>query len=344
MKSKASALILGVIIFFILFKTQEDILDQDQLTWPLNKVMVYPKNLNERTYILSHLKQIPKIDVLFLGSSRIMLVNSNIFKEKNRVFSSGISVGVVPDFIAIWQHIKNLKKIPKYVVIYVDPWAMNKNNNQTNWKVNQSLYRQFFKERKSSLWGTIKEYFENKSMNQKTINLKNQRFVFENNLSKDQEGRRFDGSVIYPDHVVKPKTLKEITQKANEYLQECIFCLCDWKFDQKMFHELNVLIQDIRNSGAKVMVVLPPYQHKVYQGMMKSPLYSNILNEVVGALESKANETDALGYEFCNAINPEDSNCKETEFMDGMHSQSSCSEKIVRKCFSHFEPLLLREG
>jgi len=294
--------------------------------WDADKILVVRSVVNERQYIMAHLNLIPKPDLLFLGSSRIMLVDHQMFRKDLKVFSSGVSVGIIPDFIAIWQYMKKIKKVPKHVVIYVDPWAFNVNNQQTNWKINSDLYGEFF--------GNSMETVRQRPM----LSLKGEKFVIESELPKDQGGRRFDGSVIYPTDFIRVKTSDEIRQKAQEYQQGCLFCLCDWKFDHKRLEELFALIKDIQKQGSKVMVVLPPYQQQVYDGMMLSPLYSKILGEVVGALDTG----DKSDFYFCNAIDPRTSTCAETEFMDGMHYQRTCSEKIVRKCFSHFEPSLLK--
>lgn len=240
-----------------------------------NYVLELPESFNERKYILSHLEMIPKPDVLVLGSSRIMLIDSKMFKDNLSIFSAGVSVATIPDIIAIWQHVKNLGKIPKYLIIYIDPWVFNTNNEQQNWKINENLYKQF---------ETGAPLSQNK-ISSEVNSLANYSFIPESDLPPTREGRRVDGSLIYPADFTKIKNPIEIKKKTDEYLEGCVFCLCDWKFDENVYQMLVKLLIDIKRTGTPVLIVLPPYQHHVYKTLKKKKPYKNILAEVIRTLD-----------------------------------------------------------
>ncbi len=296
--------------------------------WAKTAVLLFNRNMNERQYMLSHLSIAPKPDILFLGSSRIMQIDSNMFNPEISVFSSGVSVATIPDIIAFWQHMKNQNKIPSYVVIFIDPWHFNNNNKQTNWKINQALYDQFI--------------FGKTSTNPPTSNYFSKAvYKNESDFPANQEGRRFDGSVLYPTQFTKVKTSVEINLEAKKYMEGCVFCLCEWDFDEKRYQELLKLVKDIHLKGTKILVVLPPYQHQVYNDILKSKTYKKILPQVVETLGNRLIKETEEKFSFCNAIDPASVGCSETEFIDGMHYQRSCAEKIIKKCFVNFEQTLL---
>src|SRR3990167_6494675 len=104
-----------------------------QQNWNKDEIFITPDNFDERLYVISHLKVIPKPDILLLGSSLVMLVDSQMFNKDLSIFNAGVSGASIQDYIAIWQFLKNKDKLPTYLVIFFDAWVFNKNNGQLRW-------------------------------------------------------------------------------------------------------------------------------------------------------------------------------------------------------------------
>lgn len=89
----------------------------------------YDERLLQKYYI-EMLKK-PK-DVVILGSSRSMQINSGMLHNSN-VFNSSVSGAVLEDYMAIYQLYKKQGMLPKKLIIGIDPWIFNKNNGEKRW-------------------------------------------------------------------------------------------------------------------------------------------------------------------------------------------------------------------
>lgn len=71
-------------------------------------------------------------DVLVLGSSRVLKINTSFFNGKN-IINSAVSGAILKDILSIYYnyHKNNIK--PKEILIGIDPWVLN--NNDKRWKV-----------------------------------------------------------------------------------------------------------------------------------------------------------------------------------------------------------------
>src|SRR5690606_22220124 len=71
--------------------------------------------------------------VLVLGSSRTMLINSREFIGKT-FFNNSVSGASIEDIVAIYQMYDNRKCYPGKIILALDPWILNVNNGQNRWK------------------------------------------------------------------------------------------------------------------------------------------------------------------------------------------------------------------
>lgn len=300
--------------------------------WDKNDVRLVPPKFDERKFVIAHLSVVKKIDVLFMGSSRIMEVNSDLFREDVNMFNSSISVGVIQDFAAIWQSIKNQAKVPGYFIISLDPWVFNKNNRRNEWRSNQKLYDQFLNHVKISKWEMWKSslFSFQKKPNDWSV-------VPESEMQSTQRGKRGDGSFVFERPIPRSDQDRYVLGQAQKYLQGCIFSICDWEFDENQYQVLVQLLQEIQSQGAKVLLILPPYHPFVYNKLYQATdSYRGILPGVEQTLSIRLKNEPGVAFDFCNVLNPVTVGCRLDEFTDGMHYQQSCAEKMIKFCAGKF--------
>lgn len=105
-------------------------------------------NYDERSVVKEFAKNCKThYDVLIIGSSRTLIINSANFQNL-KVFNSSVSGASVEDLVAIYQMYKTQKMLPKKILFGIDPWLFNKNNGQNRWLPLKKEYLSFFSGRK----------------------------------------------------------------------------------------------------------------------------------------------------------------------------------------------------
>lgn len=90
-------------------------------------------------------------DILVLGSSRSMYIRAEFFPG-HTLFNSFVAPGTVEDYVAIYQLYRQREKIPKWVIIGIDPWLLDDNhhfNKLRHWEAIKAEYWAL-----ASSWGT----------------------------------------------------------------------------------------------------------------------------------------------------------------------------------------------
>lgn len=340
------------------------------------EVWVFPEaNWDERKVRAEQLRQIDPPDVLLVGSSRAvfveekMLTQAGMLQPGGRFFNLGVSGGTLEDAIVFWQMAKNLGKVPREVLLVLDPWALNRNSGQLRWQTHAALFHQFLSEqsrgpaqgaevaegvealaagaresaaharetlegwRENALelvsWTALKGAWKVLSGGEKAPG--SGWLATESTRPRDKTGYRWDGSNFYTDAAIQPKVPEEIRKIALAYaLEGQVWNLWNWEFNAEALRQLGLLLRDIARQGAKTRILIPPYQPLAYEKVLTRPGFSGIFPQFVQAIASEA--ATAPATTFCNAIDPATSGCGETEFMDGMHMLRSCVEKVLARC------------
>ena len=93
------------------------------------------ENYNERIFEKYLISQYPeKVDTAVIGSSRIMQIGDSILNKNATILNNGVSGATVEDEIAIIWMYYNRGYLPNQIIIGIDPWIFNKNNEQTRWE------------------------------------------------------------------------------------------------------------------------------------------------------------------------------------------------------------------
>ena len=121
--------------------------------WNVKNISNYDERLVQKYYIngLAERK-----DVVVLGSSRAMMIDSKMFPGR-RFFNNSVSGASLEDHIAIYELYREKKLEPATVIIALDPWLLNRYSGQSRWRSLQSEYvaaTSRFTQSQASLFGS----------------------------------------------------------------------------------------------------------------------------------------------------------------------------------------------
>jgi hypothetical protein len=290
-------------------------------------------NYDERVLQRDIIKETKKCpDVIALGSSRIMLINSSYFPNQS-FLNNGVSGASIEDLIAIYR-IYELKKFkPKKVIIGLDPWFLNINNEQNRWQSLSIEYNSFLKEEKLDTIAIAKNY-ENKykslislsyfQSSVKALVLKKGAEIKPTLMEvNDAFTKHKDGSINY-DLDYRNASAKDVESKAIAFCGSNIYSI--EKFNELSgtnMHLLNLFLDKFKNDHVEMVFVLMPYHPIVYNRIKGDKKYNNVIESEVYFRKLADRYHSKCFGSFDSGILKLDG----SYFYDGMH----LNEKGVRK-------------
>ncbi|MCP4180736.1 MAG: hypothetical protein GY756_23495, partial [bacterium] len=282
-------------------------------------------NCNERILvknIIFNTKNAP--DILVLGSSRAIIINSDFF-QNNRLMNSSVSGANLEDLIAIYQIYKDRKLKIKKVIIGIDPWIFNDNNSDKRWKSiskfkNGDLFENFYLFMKYTELFSL-SYFQ--SSWEKLLKNKNKNPKETTNKYNQKATKLIDGSIIYGERI-RHQSRSIILKKAKSYIHGTIYRLENFNIISKnKYKKFKQLIDDMKKKQIQIEFYLPPYHPYVYTKLKSDyPIVHEI--EKVLIKYAKKNNIKVIG-----SFNPCKLQFSNFDFYDGMH----CKPKAVKTLF-----------
>lgn len=345
--------ILGVASFVYWINPAGQWHDRDsfaQTGFSSHDVWVWPKSaINERLAKLDHLRVVAKPSVVILGSSRAFLIDQKMFRTGERLLNMSVSGAALEDDIAFWQALKDWHRVPKHVIIVLDPWIFNEYRHES-WMSLQDYVDQFLHPGISSRfhvwraqisyaylnltevlgWSMVKKACQLMWQKRLFSNASKSFIVDEKQMPTNAKGYHDDGSVVYPLSTLRPHTSKEIKYLGKAFVNEQPFyCLDQWALNDSALLLFKRLIQDMTHHGVSVTLIVPPYQPTTWQEIKRipgrEPAFQNLMDQLLEV-------THVSNVHMCNAIDSGSFGCAPTEFIDGMHAQRSCVQKMVAAC------------
>lgn len=305
-------------------------------------------NFDDRFFLKYYIDHLPeKKDVLVFGSSRGMQINSGMFPGKT-LFNNGVSSATLEDYIAIYGLYRKKGYIPSIVVIAVDPWIFNKNNQFHKWQSLGDVYDEMLKTM-SSQRGELKyhltDIFPSKflelvspayfqfslasihfrhwqagKMNQSAAG-----YVETDHPINDKQTILTDGSRTWRKEdremdvaAVRSKVLEDIGEDNQGALKG--FVGLDGRYKQ----QIEDFFQLLKKDGVQVVLFLPPYHPVLYRyylnGNGKFKIMS--INKVEDYLRQIA---EVYGFTVAGSYDPQKAGVREEEFYDGMHVRDVAS-------------------
>jgi len=322
--------------------------------WDKDQVLVVSENFDERKFRSEHLAEIQTPDILLLGSSRVMLVDREMFSPRFSVYNSGVSNGTVQDYIAFWQLLKEKNKIPKNVIFFIDPWMLNETNEELiGWLSIFFPYQRFLVGSGGgalpfSLWfDGIKakglQISDNLSnlINWPMLKLSLTKLVHHSTEESVEwtllERSKFkmdfpavlsDGSRLYPKSKMRGDAELEIDLEKNIYFKE----LSRWGLKLNDLKLFNLLLKDMKANDVRVAIVIPPFHHLFFSKFKEQSVYPKFVKEFTGSLRNL--KTENLSEVVCDVFDPDSFGCSvDGGFMDNLHMRKPCVIKALHHCF-----------
>lgn len=324
-------------------------------------------NFPEREIRLAQMTLYPQPDLVVLGSSRAMLIDSELFRPGLIFQNLGVSGATIQDDIGFWQALKSIGKRPKYVVLCLDPWILNHKSGYTRWIGLLRYYRDFMAERQLSTAqryvrilaeanALLRDYFHiwRDTWSWTTFKAALSLALYPHRRDipssvlparskpSDASAYRADGAFVYPDSVSAKKPVEEIENRVREVvLKGEISGLSRWVIDPSAIEDLDLLLQDMSKDGTYTIIILPPYHPLARQLISARPGYKNVIEDSQRIFEKVSDQH--FGIEFCNPDHVEAIGCRRDEFLDDIHMSYGCVQKVVNYCLERstmWRPLL----
>jgi hypothetical protein len=282
-------------------------------------------------------------DIVVLGSSRIMEITESMFKDSSLI-NNGVSGASIEDLLAIVELYAEKKWLPKKIIIGLDPWTLNKNNEQVRWRTLEKEYLLFLRRikvdqmiflkldlgrHKNNIKSLFKfyelispSYFKSSL---KVILFQGKRLKITQETINDTFTRRSDNSISY-DVKYRSASIEEIDKKVSEYIKGNLYSVRNFsELDKAIQYQLEYMIKYLQSKNVEIDFVLTPYHPIVYKLVSKEP-FSKVLDSEKYLLQLASR----YHIEVFGSFNPEVYNLNKHSFYDGMHSNSSAVNLILK--------------
>lgn len=269
--------------------------------------------------------------VIVIGGSRAMQINSAFFPDTS-FQNNSVSGASIEDLISIYQLYKDNNKLPKKILIGVEPWTFNDNRGDKRWEsIGESYYKFSGKEiQQKKTKEKYKElfsisYFQNsvkflpkvllgKSDPEPTMNRDNRLLT-----------KLSDGSLVYGT-AMRDATQVNIDSKINAYISpgpvyglENFNSISDIKWK-----EFESVIIDMHKNNIAIEFVLSPFAPVVYKCLQKDyPLVLKVEDRL--RVYSAQNNIKIYG-----SFDPIKCKLDKTFFYDGMHVKQEGIIKVIK--------------
>jgi len=285
------------------------------------------KNFDDRKFRKAMIQNTTyPVEWVAIGSSRTMQLRQRHILDGNISFQNYSVAGAsIEDYIGILAvYKKQHNALPKNIILGIDPWVFNRNNNQTRYKVLAKDINELLSEMNSTeLVNTVADNNLKKlcSINYVKENIKFLKarkginyYYIADSIEVDDYLREPDGSLHYPFYRRHPD-FEKVKELAKNYTKGKVYSLEN--FSELANRELfNLFIDYLKENNVNIIFYLPPYNPITYDILKNNPKYAKI-DEVENYLTSISKKK---GITLIGSYNPHLYNLQSTDFFDGMHS------------------------
>jgi hypothetical protein len=293
-------------------------------------------NYDDRLFQKMYIEQMERSkEIVVLGSSRCMQISKNLFPN-NSFHNFSVSGSDIEDMLTIFNLLDKHDKLPKKIILGIDPWVLNGNYKDSRWKslapeynsmlnkfdnskyninldVEQAKYLKF---RLSELFSFV--YF------QASINNINENYFPTNEEKLDNYVLRKDGS--FYEYGYSKRKQDEINKLATEFDYNSSDNFTE--LDSRKKELLQDLLKYLKQKGIEILVFIPPFHPITFNNIIsKIPMYyetTSYINDL----------SDKLAFKVIGNNNPGDFELLDSDFYDGMHMTQGALEKKFKFSFN----------
>ncbi|WP_375560314.1 hypothetical protein ACE193_21840 [Bernardetia sp. OM2101] len=300
-------------------------------------------NYDERKVQINFINNITATpDILAVGSSRVMQIR-NYFFEDSYFINSGLSGATIEDIYGIIALYEQNDKLPKKIILGLDPWILNQNNEEIRWLPLKSYYTELAQKLGIDANATISKndvkgytekmkealsfkYFQ-ESVKMSSQNKNNSYYeVSLDSINEIADTKLADGSRLYNAKQFFREN-EEVEKVSQAYIeQDEIRFLNDFDEISKKNEKLVLkLIEYLKLKNIEVTLILHPYHPIVWDYFAKEQKYGNVLEaEKIFITIAKTTNTELLG-----SYNPNKINMKTPDFYDAYHLRPTAMKRLL---------------
>lgn len=318
-----------IILFGVISYTLLDIFREnysDNVIIQNYKNILYGSALDDGALLKLNIVAKEKPKVIALGSSRVMQFRSEFFINKDFYTLGGIGASI-DEVVFAWNNIQE-SYIPDVVIIGIDPWWLNpkykQDNRWTNVNPNQySKYLNLYKGTKilKQILNTNEIKAEDSLSGLKNIGLD---AAVNGNGYRLSDGSRQYGKTIH-DKENNDTRFKSTYERMKQGAPGDRFVWCDSISEQEL-NKLKDLLAEIQQSGAQVIVFLPPFPHEIYNYMNDSIHFHDYLHAYMDETKKICSDLGIPWYNFADLATTGSS---DDETIDGFHGSEVAYARIT---------------
>jgi hypothetical protein len=302
---------------------------------------LFNQNFDDRLLQRFYIEQLTEApDVLVLGSSRGMQVNSSLFPGEC-FYNASVSGALLQDYVAICQLYYENGLAPKTIIIEIDPWQFNRNTRQARWRTLADEYRRGLariaqgtgpRDDAASNYGGVKflellspDYYQHSL--RFILTGRSEGFKIEATMSDESKNplRFADGSRQYGAYRLNLSP-EQVQALAVNYVTEAYrypigsFYAIDPDYT-KLFE---CTVDDLLSRRTEVIIFLPPYNPVAYELLLADRQYC-IIAEVEDYVRHFAMTRN---IRVCGSYDPAKDGFVEPDFVDGAHTTRESLARI----------------
>lgn len=322
--------------------TQNGYLDKAAKSLADGKILSGLNNFDERIFrkkIIQNIKY--EINWIAVGSSRTMQLRKNMFlREREREIgfqNYAVSDASLEDHIVLIQaHYDKFKKYPKNIILGIDPWVFNKNNQFKKFVSLKDEYIHFMKILDNNYQATSIQNSNYKKIFSIQYLKKNIKFIrknlhnglrgfdIETSTNVDKLLRNPDGSILY-EYKSRFPNFEDVKKQAIEYTKGGVYGIENFeKIGNKTIFEK--FITYLQSKNINIYFYLAPYNPYTYDILIADKKYK-IINDIELYLIHVATK---FNIKLIGSYNPHKYGFTNKDFFDGMHSLDTVYNKLFK--------------
>jgi hypothetical protein len=286
-------------------------------------------NFDERAFQRDFINSLEtKPDILAIGSSRVVYIDSDFFKDKEFI-NSGVSGASLEDLVAIYHMYKFKGILPDEIILGVDPWIFNINNGQNRWLSIEKEYKKYYnkEESKINLGFTFLKYTQLFSPSYLQASLKLLRT--EKKLTLTSQKNNYGRTKLKDGSLVENQSLREISINqldyvVKDYIQGEQYSIEGFhQISSEKFIEFQNLCLDILESKIKLTFLLSPYHPLVYEKVKEDyDIVLDVENKIIEFANNK-------NIKLVGSYSPSKAGVSNKDFFDGLHLHKMSTKNIL---------------
>lgn len=278
----------------------------------------YDERLFQKEVIINQ-KENPEL--VILGSSRGMLLNTATFDSTYTLMNNSVSGATHQDQIALYQCYRLQGKQPKKVYLSFEPWTLNRNNEQKRWASLTNEYMNFFDPAYYQdpgfpwvKWAQLvsPSYFQASLQT-----------LFKGNGSRDPKRAKdpfnetntklTDGSLVYSDPY-RLATPEEIEKRVAKYMTGDIYSIENYtELDPQYQGEYAQFVDTLLAHEVELTLFMEPYFPKMWKEAERNyPMIRESENWLIKLAEER-------NIQVIGSFNPHTLGLDSSAFYDAMH-------------------------